>query len=139
MKNPPVFTHDCTFTIDEEILVTGITFTRQNGRSSQMVHLFGANHDQIMRFNDTVKLDWSQRHEDLLMRLPAGQYSVIGMIPGDTLEIQWKLPTPKPEPVIVDMSQIEIDRKRNFTRHNLFLVPVPGAAKDYPNVSPHLQ
>ena len=139
MQNPIVITHDGTFTIDQEILVTGVRFTRQNKSSGAMVRLLAPDHGLVLRFNDTVKVDWSQRHGDLLMRLPAGAYSVTGMIAGDSLAITWKLPTPKPEPVILDLDELERDRARHFQKRGRFLTPVPAVAPEFPNVSPHLQ
>ena len=139
MQNPIIITHDDQFTVDREILITRMKFDRTNWRSPSMVHVLDPSRSLVSRFNRSVDLDHREQHPDLLLKLVSGTYEIEGMVEGDCLTIEWKPVPEPPEPVILDMREIEIDRKRNFTRHNLFLVPVPGAAKDYPQVSRHLQ
>ena len=139
MENPILIKADGTVVPDQPVLITRMKFDRTNWRSPSMVHLLDPDRTVVSRFNRSVDLDHRERHPDLLLKLLPGTYEIEGMVEGDCLTIEWK-PVPKPpEPVIVDMREIEIDRKRNFTRHNLFLVPVSSEAKNFPKINPHLQ
>lgn len=107
MDNPFIITANGTITFDCAVLITRLVFERTATDKGTPIKLLSPLGSIISQFTGslTVNLDREGLHEDLIPHW-FGIYEVIGLLPGDTLSIYWKMPTPKPEPVVPTETEI---------------------------------
>lgn len=117
-----VLTQDGPFELPAPIRCLRIMFTRSNKGSRDTVKFF-REHCLSLEFKETRTVRYMNAegtsHEDMLP-LIQGECDITGMIPGDTLEIVYKLPTPKTPFVVMsdrEVAEAQTKYRREQSSH----------------------